>query len=903
MPTLSLLPDEAHARADDLSRFRAHLDQVNTDSLRIVTLLGGILMPLFWLMDVWVVPDHLYVTLALRLLVGATAVVILVAIRHRRSIVTRYVSWLGLAYTWLISATISAMCWLHAGFGSPYYAGLNLVVVGAGVLFIWPLRFGSLFCLLLWGSYMLPLPLGLIDIGDSKLFIASQFFLFGTIVITLSAQERRYELELRSFLSAEALQRTKRSLESAYESLKEHDRLKSQFFSNITHELRTPLTMILAPLESLLNGELAALSESQRNYLVPIHANGIRLLKLINDLLDLAKIEEKYLRLRVVPTDLRQLLVEIAEHARPLAARKQIQLHLDIVSSHQDVYVDSDKMERVVVNLLSNALKFSEPGGTVTLRLKRDGELACISVHDDGPGIAQSEQQLIFERFRQADGEVTRKHGGTGIGLSLAKEIVLLHGGTVTVSSRVGHGSTFSVHLRRGREHLSDELLDRRLADDPTVAPRRGDDREPREWTQQLVERSEYRFLDIRHATERRLTERKDESSKATRVLVVEDNMDLLSFISVQLSEQHSVYVAPDGNKGLELALRTRPDIIVTDYMMPRMDGLTLIESLKTDQRTADIPIIMLSAKNRIEDRVKARGAGADVYLSKPFSPSELRTAVDQLLQRRGRQVSLVLREQVRSLEIISAGLAHEIHNPLSSVRTAVFVIAEQLGLAKEAAERASAEELRDTVRRAAERSDRMHALAVKGIDRIRRVVELVRNYAREGYPTELVSIELDTTVRELEPLVSPPTDRNVEVTVELKAPGLAVRCIPAELEQVVRNLWQNALDVVDDGGSVSVRTRRDGACVVLEVEDDGPGIPRDLLGRIFTPFFTTKDPGRGLGLGLAISHQVVSSIGGEIGVESTPGRGSIFRVRLPIGAEERIGTRTGEGSDRPAQA
>lgn len=886
---------------EDAAEFRLHLRELNTDSLRVVSLLGGFLMPLFWIMDLWVLPQHLPVTLVLRLIATVSAIGIVVGIRHNREVVVRNVDWLGFGYTWIVAATISAMCWLHAGLESPYYAGLNLVLVGAGVLFIWPLRMGLLFCLAVWATYMLPLPLGILDTSASSEFVSSQFFIIGTIVITLAAQERRFELQLETFVASRALERTKQSLELAYDSLKEHQRLRTQFFNNVTHELRTPLTMILAPLESLTDGELGNLSEDQRSLLLPIHANGMRLLKLINDLLDLAKLEENYLRLRLQQTDLRRLVTDIVDHSRPLAARKGIQLDLDIVDTHEDIFVDVDKMERVIVNLLSNALKFTECGGRVVMRLKRSDDGVCLSIADDGPGIAPEQQTMIFERFRQADGEITRRRGGTGIGLSLAKEFVDLHGGQMALTSEVGRGSVFSVHLRRGRGHLEEDRVDRRRGDGTSEFPRRAEDREPQEWTQQLLERPEYRFLSIHHATERRTTDRGGDSPKATRILLVEDNADLLRFVALLLSEHHSVTVATDGRKALELAQRRPPDLIVTDYMMPELDGLSLIAALKANESTAQIPVIMLTAKNRLEDRLRAREIGADVYLGKPFSPRELRLSVEQLLRRRDQQVGLVLRERVKSLEIISAGLAHEIHNPLSSIKTASFIIAEEVARVRRLVSDQTSAPLAEELAKSVERAEQMLSIADRGIERIRRIVELVRSYSSDGYPSDLEPLALDQTVSQTAALVPLPLDRTANVTLELNAPDVRIRCIPVEFEQVIRSLWQNAVDAVPDGGHVWIRTRASEGWAILEVEDDGPGVPRELQARIFTPFFTTKAPGHGMGLGLAIAHQIVTSLHGEVAVESAPGTGSTFRVRLPFKLETPQLTRQRADESPPA--
>ncbi len=292
------------------------------------------------------------------------------------------------------------------------------------------------------------------------------------------------------------------------------DRLRTQFFSNITHELRTPLTMIMAPLEGLLEGEIGNLRPHQKEYLRPIQRNALKLLKLINDLLDLAKIEEKYLRLRVEQTNLVGLVTDIVEQARPLAARKGISLDLERNHVDADLQVDIEKMERVLVNLISNALKFTELDGRVCIWIDSRGNEVQVGVRDTGVGIAADQLDRIFERFSQADGTTTRRYGGTGIGLALAKEIVELHGGRITVESVEGEGSQFVVHLKRGGAHLQPEILERRRSVNPATEARRGEDREPREWTRLLLERKDYRFLEIAEATERRIASRGDARPK-----------------------------------------------------------------------------------------------------------------------------------------------------------------------------------------------------------------------------------------------------------------------------------------------------------------------------------------------------------------------------------------------------
>jgi signal transduction histidine kinase len=773
------------------------------------------------------------------------------------------------------------MVCLHQGYRSPYYAGIMLVVVAAGTLFRWNfnerlLTYGTI-CL----SYFSPILAQ--RVTEPPILISNSFFLLSTVIIVAAAQAHSVKVARSEFFANLDLQATKASLETAFERLKELDRLKSQFFSNITHELRTPLTMILAPLEGLLDGEFGNLRPHQREYLRPIRQNALKLLKLINDLLDLAKIDEQFLRLRVEQTDLTGLINEIIEQTQPLAARKDILLELEIISTKDDLFVDADRMERALVNILSNALKFTAPGGRVKLWMDTSEMEVLVGVRDSGIGIADDQLDHIFERFSQGDGSVTRQYGGTGIGLALAKEIVELHGGNISVTSCPGSGSEFVIHLKRGESHFRPDVLDRRQSTRPSSVPRRGDDREPREWTRMLIEHKDYRYLEIQEVTERRVAVRGNGTHKANRILVVEDNADVLRFVNMQLNDEHEVYLAPDGLKGLELALRELPDVIITDYMMPEMDGVTLIRHLRDDPRTKDIPVIMLTAKSQVQDRVDAREAGAEIFLRKPFSPKELRAAINQLLEQRGRQVSRALHEQVKSLEHISAGLAHEIHNPLNYIRSALFVIEEVFAEMRNAAndpEQQSA--VAALVRESEGRVERMHEIAQKGVSRIARVVELVRNYAREGYIREPSAIDVDTMIGAIAPLLSPASDQIVSVELDLQSDGAQVLCIAEDLQQSIGNLWQNALDALGPGGRVVIRTRADAESVLIEVEDNGPGIPREQLGQIFVPFFTTKSPGKGLGLGLSISYQVVNQAGGTITVNCGEPRGTTFRVSLP---------------------
>ncbi len=870
--------------SEDLTLFESHLRDSNLTALRVGAILAGTLYPLFSILDYLIIPDYFTDILVLRLSVMAYSIFCLIATYVPFGL--RHVSFLSMSLFSIAGVGISVMCFLHEGYRSPYYAGLMLTVLCTGLLFKWKSGERYITYGVIYLSYIAPLALQ--EVTEFNILVSNNFFLLSTIVIVSAAQVYSVRLVKKEFFGNLALQRTTASLEAAVAKLKEMDRLKNRFFSNITHELRTPLTMILSPVESLMDGQMGDYSTSQRAYLQPIRRNALKLLKLINDLLDLARIEEQFMRIRVRRTDLAELVTEIVEHAGPLAARKDITLELDIRSTRDDLYLDQEKVERAIINLVSNALKFTEEQGKVTLFLEADGDDVRVGVQDNGVGIPEAKQGQIFERFSQADGTVTRRFGGTGIGLALARELVELHGGQLDVQSNEGEGSLFTVVFKAGEQHLRPEVLDRRQDRDRVGTERRSEDRGPQEWTRQLLEQRDYRFLDIEEVTERRLATREEAASRATKVLVVEDNLEVLRFIHMQLRDEHAVYLGRDGVHGLELALRERPDVIVTDYMMPEMDGMTMLRELRKNKVTADTPVIMLTAKNRVEDRTDARRAGADIYLSKPFSPKELRTAIRGLLERQGRQADVFMREHVRNLEVISAGLAHEIHNPLSYVKNAFVVISEKMesvsGMLE--SEEMDPTERVEKIQKSLARMDRMREIARRGIERIEQVVKLVRRYAREGYPEEPTPMILDAMVRDVGQLITAGGDKEVQVELDLQAGDAKVLCVPEEMHQVIRNLWQNAIEAVSGDGEVRLSTGSDGTVAVFEVVDNGYGIPREDLPRIFTPFFTSKDPGKGLGLGLAISQHVVTRAGGSIAVESIEGKGTTFRVQLPVSRE-----------------
>jgi signal transduction histidine kinase len=361
-----------------------------------------------------------------------------------------------------------------------------------------------------------------------------------------------------------------------------------------------------------------------------------------------------------------------------------------------------------------------------------------------------------------------------------------------------------------------------------------------------------------------------------------------LSFTKGLLSKDHAVFVASNGEDGLALAQIELPDVIITDTRMPKLDGTGLIRALRADPRLAQVPTIILTARNQVADREAARESGADMVMDKPFNPRELRTAIQELFAKQHRQASTFMNEQARSFEIISAGLAHEMHNPLAYIKNAYFVIGESARKVMDASldPELSLEDKEKRIQKAKSKIDKMLPVADRGIKKVEQLVALMRRYAREGYSSDAVEMNIDESISDVLAMIAPKDNKEVIIEPDLTAPLTIIKGVPEELQQAITNITQNAVDAVGKGGHVWVRTRPEARNVRIEIADDGPGIPREAMARIFTPFFTTKEVGKGMGLGLTITRQVIKQHGGTLEVDSTPGQGTTFTIRLPLATE-----------------
>ncbi len=703
-------------------------------------------------------------------------------------------------------------------------------------------------------------------------------------------RELNVDLERKVQERTRQLSESAEELQRSYEQLKEHDRLKTAFFSNISHELRTPLTLILTPVEGLLEDE-DALPPAHRRTLGIVRRNTLQLLELINDLLDFAKLETGKASLRLGRHNVNDLLSEAASSAASLADHRKIRLQLEIDPAVPEGHFDRQKVNKVVTNLLSNALKFTENEGRVELRSARYGDTVEISVADTGIGIAPEDQDKIFERFVQIDGSLSRKFAGTGLGLALARELVELHGGQIGLESEPGRGSRFYFTLPLKLAGGSGDV------EDPQEALRRPE-------LSDLILTEE--VSDESHA---------DPPPKdAPRLLLVDDSSEVLAVLERLLGAEYNLITAADGDEGWTKLSTELPDLVISDVMMPGIDGYELCRRAKSDPSTARIPLILLTAKAALGMKIEGLSQGADDYLVKPFNPRELRARVRSLLRLRSMdkeladrnreledllselretQDKLIHSEKMTSLGQLVAGVAHEINNSVNTIYNGIKPLhAKVRELADETAATSGAAPPADGGHDGGDGRSGPFTMVLdlaqvveNGAKRVADIVADLKRFSHPGHEAfvpydvrEAIDIPLNLLANKLA--------HRVEVHKDYADVG-TILCSPSQLSQVFMNILDNAQQAVGEDGKIFIGVTRSDDEVVVSVRDTGPGIPPEIRSKIFDPFFTTKEVGVGTGLGLSISYGIVTRHGGTIDIISEPDQGTEFVVRLPVAGRE----------------
>ena len=429
------------------------------------------------------------------------------------------------------------------------------------------------------------------------------------------------------------------------EALAELDRAKTTFFSNVSHEFRTPLMLMLSPIEEALSDTADPLSPAQRERLTLVERNGLRMLRLVNSLLDFARIEAGRVQAAYVPTDIGAYTADLASLFRSAVEGAGMELALDCEPGVTDSYVDRDMWEKIVLNLVSNAFKYTF-GGKISVGLHRVGERVRLTVSDTGTGIPASEIGRVFERFHRIEGARGRTFEGTGIGLALVQELTRLHGGSVGVESTEGKGTTFTVEIPRGPGHLPPDQV--HSAREPRGGRTSAESyvEEALRWLPERPEPDGIAAFDldaggalVGHWTVA-------DGAQRPRVLLADDNADMRAYVARLLSEQYEVESVPNGIAALEAIRRSRPDLVLSDVMMPELDGFGLVRRIREDNGFATLPVVLISARAGEEATLDALAQGADDYLVKPFTARELKARVASNLKLARLRTETMLREQ-----------------------------------------------------------------------------------------------------------------------------------------------------------------------------------------------------------------------------------------------------------------
>jgi signal transduction histidine kinase len=679
-------------------------------------------------------------------------------------------------------------------------------------------------------------------------------------------------------------------LQELYEQLKKLDQLKSMFFAMMNHELRTPLTLILGPTESLL--QQPSLTQEVRQNLEVVTRNARLLLKLVNDLLEVSHLESGQLHLHYVSCDLSRMVHLLAANFEMVATERRLTYRV-LLPPHLPVEVDAAKIERVVLNLLSNAFKFTPDGGRVTCSLEippGDQEAAAssssvvLTVQDSGPGVPAELRELIFEQFRQTEEGAKRRFGGTGLGLAIVKDLVHLHQGTIHVDEAPGGGACFTIRL-------------------PQYAPtgtkvQQQEDAAPCVEADSRLSQATVEELLPAHSASSRPSRPSWEEQERALILIVEDHAQMRQFLAEHLSSQYRVREAANGQEGLTLAREVHPDLILTDIMMPVMSGDEMLIALRADPACKDTPVIVLSARDTEEQRMKMLRAGAQDYLVKPFSPEELQVRLGNLLMlhrtrrllqeelasSQGNVESLACAMAARShdLGVLNADLqamnkqqnnftavvSHEFRTALAGIQGFSELLCEQEWSAEEVQEYAT--DITTDARR------------------LTRLIDEVLDLERMKSGKTVLNrepVDMNALLRKLAKQMQQTTPHHTLVCVLDETLPL-VQGDQDKLIQVISNLLSNAVKYAPEGGNIVLSSQHKQDAIQISIQDQGIGIAQEVQKDLFVPYSRIASEQTryisGSGLGLSVAHEIVRLHGGSIWVESTVGHGSTFSVSLP---------------------
>lgn len=669
----------------------------------------------------------------------------------------------------------------------------------------------------------------------------------------------------------EILARREQELAQLNERLKEMDRLKTEFFSNVSHEFRTPLTLMLGPIEDLLHN--AEMSSETRSQLEVVNRNSIRLLKLVNTLLDFSRFEAGRIQIAYRPTDLTRFTIDLASNFESAINKAGLKFIIDCESLPEMIYIDPNLWDKVVLNLLSNAVKHTFEG-SIVIRLRWLNNQAVLTVQDSGIGIPATEIPRLFERFYRVANARSRTHEGSGIGLAFVKEIVKIHYGTIEVESIEDQGTTFTISIPSGKDHLPAYLVADALQNHSSQDVAKAYIQESLHWLPQ----NDLLISEAASSTEGVWLSTDQNESRKAIILLVDDNNDMRNYIAKLLSPYCEVLTATDGKVALSKLQERVPDLILSDIMMPNMNGFELLNAIRHYDKKAvqSLPFILISARAGEEAKIDGLEAGADDYLIKPFSVRELlaRVKTNLDLHRSRCKITAELNNISQFKSRFISNMSHELRTPLNAI----------LGYSKMME--------MDMIESPKDKQEALNTILVAGqhlLDLINDTLDLSQIEAGK-LVLNLEWIEIRPFIAKIHALLNDlALKKGLNLQFECQSPLKSIKADPIRLKQILINLINNAIKFNITNGKIDVRFYRsqDGLWITCQVKDTGLGIAEDKLDKLFVEFYradmASSRTHEGTGLGLALTKRLVELHGGSISVESKIKVGTTVTFNMPF--------------------